>query len=121
MTRKSLRRLSSMPREVWRMRPRRLKARAILTERLDEDADLKGALRDEMWSSGRMASTVRPGKKIEGEKFKDYFDFSEPLHKLPSHRILALFRGEKEEILDLQIEPQTQARPAGVPSSYELK
>ena len=70
-------------------------ARAILTERLDEDADLKGALREEMWSNGRMGSTVRPGKKTEGEKFKDYFDFSEPLHKLPSHRILALFRGEK--------------------------
>jgi uncharacterized protein len=95
-------------------------ARAILAERFDEDADLKGALREEMWSNGRMASAVRRGKTTEGEKFKDYFDFSEPLNKLPSHRILALFRGEKEEILDLQIEPQTQARPAGVPSSYEL-
>jgi len=96
-------------------------ARAILTERLDEDADLKGALREEMWSNGRMGSTVRPGKKTEGEKFKDYFDFSEPLNKLPSHRILALFRGEKEEILDLQIEPEAQAPPAGVPSPYDLK
>ena len=96
-------------------------ARAILTERLDEDADLKGALREEMWSNGRMGSTVRPGQKTEGEKFKDYFDFSEPLNKLPSHRILALFRGEKEEILDLQIEPEAQAPPAGVPSPYELK
>jgi uncharacterized protein len=77
-----------------------------------------------MWTQGRMASTVREAKKAEGEKFKDYFDFSEPLHKLPSHRILALFRGEKEEILELQLqpEPQTEAKPAvGVPSSYELK
>ncbi len=56
-----------------------------------------------------MASTVRRGKKTEGEKFKDYFEFSEPLHKLPSHRILALFRGEKEEILDLQMQPEAQA------------
>jgi uncharacterized protein len=96
-------------------------ARAILTERFDEDADLKGALREEMWSQGRMASAVRRGKKSEGEKFRDYFDFSEPLNKLPSHRILALFRGEKEEMLDLQIEPEPQAPPAGVPSSYELK
>ncbi len=55
-----------------------------------------------------MASTVRTGKKTEGEKFKDYFDFSEPLHKLPSHRILAMFRGEKEEILDLQMQPDAQ-------------
>jgi protein Tex len=96
-------------------------ARAILTERFDEDADLKGALREEMWVSGRMASTVRAGKEAEGEKFKDYFDFGEPLHKLPSHRILALFRGEKEEILDLQIQPEAQAPTAGVPSAYELK
>ena len=96
-------------------------ARAILTERFDEDADLKGALREEMWSQGRMASTVRRGKKTEGEKFRDYFDFSEPLHKLPSHRILAMFRGEKEEILDLQIQPEAQPSAPGVLSSYELK
>jgi uncharacterized protein len=96
-------------------------ARAILTERFDEDADLKGALREEMWVSGRMASAVRAGKEAEGEKFKDYFDFGEPLHKLPSHRILALFRGEKEEILDLQIQPEAQAPVVGVPSAYELK
>jgi protein Tex len=96
-------------------------ARAILTERFDEDADLKGALREEMWSQGQMASTVRTGKKTAGEKFKDYFDFKEPLDKLPSHRILALFRGEKEEILDLQIQPEAKPLPPGVASSYELK
>jgi protein Tex len=96
-------------------------ARAILVERFAEDADLIGTLREQVWSNGRVASTVRRGKKTEGEKFKDYFDFSEPLHKLPSHRILAMFRGEKEEILDLQIEPEAQAPAAGVPSSHELK
>jgi protein Tex len=96
-------------------------ARAILVERFAEDADLIGTLREQMWSNGVMASTVRTGKKTEGEKFKDYFDFSEPLHKLPSHRILALFRGEKEEVLDLQLQPEAQAAVAGVPSSAELK
>jgi uncharacterized protein len=96
-------------------------ARAILVERFAEDADLIGTLREQMWSNGLMASTVRNGKKTEGEKFKDYFDFSEPLHKLPSHRILAMFRGEKEEILDLQMQPDAQGAVAGVPSSYELK
>ncbi len=96
-------------------------ARAILVERFDEDADLIGALREEMWAQGRMVSTVRRGKKTEGEKFRDYFDWSEPLQKLPSHRILAMFRGEKEEILDLQIQPETEAPPAGVPGAYELK
>src|SRR6202048_658505 len=96
-------------------------ARAILVERFAEDADLIGALREQMWSNGLMASTVRTGKKTEGEKFKDYFDFSEPLTKLPSHRILAMFRGEKEEILDLQMLPEPpSATPAAV-SSYELK
>jgi uncharacterized protein len=98
-------------------------ARAILVERFAEDADLIGRLREEMWSSGLMAATVRKGKKTEGEKFKDYFEFSQSLSKLPSHRILAMFRGEKEEILELQIlpdalPPSTSASP---PSSYELK
>ena len=96
-------------------------ARAILVERFAEDADLIGSLREQMWSNGQMTSAVREGKKAEGEKFKDYFDFSEPLHKLPSHRILALFRGEKEEILDLQVQPDAQAALAGVPSPYELR
>jgi protein Tex len=99
-------------------------ARAILVERFAEDADLIGELRERMWSNGLMSSTVRKGKKTEGEKFKDYFEFSEPLHKLPSHRILALFRGEKEEILDLSMPPEPEPAtpvPAGTPSSYELK
>jgi protein Tex len=99
-------------------------ARAILVERFAEDADLIGALREQMWSSGLMSSTVRTGKKTEGEKFKDYFEFSEPLHKLPSHRILALFRGEKEEVLDLAMKPEptpATPAPATTPNSYELK
>jgi uncharacterized protein len=96
-------------------------ARAVLVERFAEDADLIGQLREEMWSNGRMISTVRRGKKTEGEKFKDYFDFSEPLTKLPSHRILAMFRGEKEEILDLQLQPDREEVPAGTASAYERK
>src|SRR6202000_45930 len=96
-------------------------ARAILVERFAEDADLIGTLREQMWSNGLMTSTVRTGKKTEGEKFKDYFDFSEPLTRLPSHRILAMFRGEKEEILDLQLPPEAQPATPGVSSSYELK
>jgi protein Tex len=96
-------------------------ARAILVERFAEDADLIGTLREQMWTNGLMTSTVRTGKKTEGEKFKDYFDFSEPLHKLPSHRILAMFRGEKEEILELQIRPDARDPVAGIPSPYELK
>ena len=80
-------------------------ARAILVERLAEDADLVGGLRERMWARGRLVSTVREGKETEGAKFADYFDFGEPLTKLPSHRILAVFRGEKEEILDVTLDP----------------
>src|ERR1700733_11776865 len=99
-------------------------ARAILVERFAEDAVLIGAPGEEMWTCGLMSATVRTGKKTEGEKFKDYFEFSEPLHKLPSHRILALFRGEKEEILDLAMQPEptpATSAPATTPNSYELK
>jgi uncharacterized protein len=96
-------------------------ARAILVERFAENADLIGSLREQMWSNGVMASIVRRGKKTEGEKFKDYFDFSEPLTRLPSHRILAMFRGEKEGILDLQMLPEPVAAAPAAVSSYELK
>ncbi|MEV4064767.1 Tex family protein [Nonomuraea dietziae] len=81
-------------------------ARAILIERFAEDADLIGTLRERMWSNGRAVSSVREGKEEAGAKFSDYFDFSEPFTKLPSHRILAMFRGEKEEILSVALEPE---------------
>jgi protein Tex len=80
-------------------------ARAILVERFAEDADLIGTLREQVWRHGGVQATVRPGKEEAGAKFADYFAFGEPYTKLPSHRILALFRGEKEEILDLNLEP----------------
>jgi uncharacterized protein len=97
-------------------------ARAILVERFGEDADLIGTLREQMWSQGRLVARVRDGKQDAGAKFSDYFDFAEPFTKLPSHRILAMFRGEKEEILDLVLEPEPTTDPAPVgPSGYEVK
>ncbi|WP_059006005.1 Tex family protein [Streptomyces specialis] len=96
-------------------------ARAILTERFGEDADLLGELRERMWTRGRLVSRVREGKETAGAKFADYFDFAEPFTELPSHRVLAMLRGEKEEILDLTLEPEEPAdesAPAG-PSSFE--
>jgi uncharacterized protein len=80
-------------------------ARSILVERLAEDADLIGGLRERMWNRGRLVSTVRSGKETDGAKFADYFAFSEDFTKLPSHRILAVFRGEKEEVLDVTLDP----------------
>ncbi|MFF1261459.1 Tex family protein [Streptomyces sp. NPDC058321] len=94
-------------------------ARAILTERFSEDADLIGELRERMWGRGQLAAKVREGKEEAGAKFADYFDFSEPFTALPSHRILAMLRGEKEEILDLTLEPEEPGDAAGGPSSYE--
>jgi protein Tex len=77
-------------------------ARSILVERFAEHADLTGSLREEMWGRGQLKASVRYGKKTSGAKFTDYFDFSEPYNKLPSHRILAMLRGEKEEVLSLE-------------------
>lgn len=88
-------------------------ARAILVERFGEDGDLIGELRERMWGQGRLVSKVREGKEEDGAKFADYFDFSEPFTKLPSHRILALLRGEKEEVLDLQFDPADPDEPTG--------
>ncbi|MDI9931325.1 Tex family protein [Rhodococcus sp. IEGM 1354] len=94
-------------------------ARAILVERFAEDADLVGELRELMWTSGKLVATVRKGKEEEGAKFADYFEFSEPFTSLPSHRILATLRGEKEEILSLGFEPERDEPTPGVPSVYE--
>ncbi|MEU9124825.1 Tex family protein [Streptomyces sp. NPDC048506] len=94
-------------------------ARAILTERFSEDADLIGELRERMWSRGQVAAKVREGKEEAGAKFADYFDFAEPFTELPSHRVLAMFRGEKEEVLDLSLEPEDPSAAAEGPSAYE--
>ncbi|MFD9855285.1 Tex family protein [[Kitasatospora] papulosa] len=93
-------------------------ARAILAERFSEDADLTGELRERMWSRGRVVARVRDGKEEAGAKFADYFDFAEPFTALPSHRILAMLRGEKEDVLDLVLEPEEPSEEPG-PSSYE--
>ncbi|WP_420879805.1 Tex family protein [Rhodococcus sp. (in: high G+C Gram-positive bacteria)] len=94
-------------------------ARAILVERFAEDADLVGELRELMWTRGQVESTVRKGKETEGAKFADYFEFSEPFEKLPSHRILAMFRGEKEEILSLTLASDREPLEPGETSVYE--
>src|SRR4051812_12469277 len=97
-------------------------AKSILVERFAEDADLIGELRERMWEQGRLVSKVRIGMEEPGAKFTDYFDAAEPFTKLPSHRILAMFRGEKEEILDLAFEaeePPADEDAVPPPSPYE--
>ncbi|MGW1635364.1 Tex family protein [Streptomyces lavendulae] len=93
-------------------------ARAVLTEKFAEDADLIGDLRERMWTRGRLAAKVREGQEEAGAKFADYFDFAEPFTALPSHRVLAVLRGEKEDVLTLDLEPEPPA-DAPSPSTYE--
>ena len=79
-------------------------ARAILIDRFATDADLVGEVRERLYTTGTMRSSVVEGKEAEGAKFKDYFEFNEPFTSLPSHRILALLRGENEGVLTLDLD-----------------
>jgi uncharacterized protein len=79
-------------------------ARDIVAERISERAEIRAALREQALSSGALVSTVIPGKETEGAKFKDYFELREPAARVPSHRLLALRRGEKEGFLRVALE-----------------
>lgn len=78
-------------------------ARDILAERFSEDAELLSALRSFLSKHGFIVSEVVEGKDQEGVKYKDYFDFDEPLSSIPSHRALALFRGRQEGVLSVKV------------------
>ena len=78
-------------------------ARSILVERVAQDADLAATLRERLWTQGRMVSRVKKGKEADGQKFKDYFEFSQQPSGMPSHRVLALLRGEKDGVLELDL------------------
>jgi uncharacterized protein len=84
-------------------------ARAILVERVAQDPDLAENLRERLWTQGRMVSRVKKGKESEGQKFADYFEFSQAPSGMPSHRVLALLRGEKDGVLELDL---AEADPA---------
>ena len=84
-------------------------AKQILMERFAEDAELAGSLRDYLWEEGVLQSRVIEAKENEAAKFRDYFDYDEPLNRVPSHRALAVFRGRKESFLQVAI-----ATPAAV-------
>ncbi|QDE41247.1 RNA-binding transcriptional accessory protein [Luteibacter pinisoli] len=84
-------------------------ARAILMESIAEDAALVGELRDWLWEKGQIRAVVVPGKENEGAKFRDYFDHTEPLSKIPSHRLLALMRARNEGVLEIDLHPAVDA------------
>ncbi|MGB1221637.1 MAG: Tex family protein, partial [Alcanivoracaceae bacterium] len=89
-------------------------AKQILMERFAENADLIEELRGWLWQNGQIRARVADGKDEEGSKFRDYFDHTEALREIPSHRALALFRGRNEGILHVAMalpEEMEQAQP----------
>jgi uncharacterized protein len=86
-------------------------ARQILMEKFAEDAELLGTLREYLNEHACMKSTVVEGKEHEGAKFRDWFDFAEPIARMPSHRALALFRGRNEGILNVALALDSELDP----------
>lgn len=91
-------------------------AKQILMERFAENAELTGQLRSYLWEEGVLQSRVVEGKEEEAAKFRDYFDYEEPLKRVPSHRALAIFRGRKETFLHSAI-----ATPAAVANADKTR
>ncbi|NLB31426.1 MAG: RNA-binding transcriptional accessory protein, partial [Alcaligenaceae bacterium] len=83
-------------------------ARDILAERFAEDADLLAQMREFLSKQGLLYSKVVEGKEEEGDKFRDWYEFSERLATLPSHRVLAMLRGRQQGFLDLRIGLQAE-------------
>ncbi len=83
-------------------------ARDIIAEIVSEDQNARAALRNLFTAKGVFISRVATGKEEEGSKYRDYFDWQEPAASAPSHRILAMRRGEKEELLNLIIAPSEE-------------
>ncbi|MFM2479108.1 Tex family protein [Celerinatantimonas sp. MCCC 1A17872] len=88
-------------------------ARAILMERFAEDASLIGKLRQRLNDEALVVAKVIAGQEQNGQKFRDYFDYQEPLKQVPSHRALAILRGRNDGILQVSLQwPDEQHDPA---------
>jgi uncharacterized protein len=83
-------------------------AKDIMAEFMNENVNFRGRMRTFFQRKAILTSKMMKGKAESGEKYKDYFDFSEPLYKVPSHRFLALFRGEREGILGIKATPNKE-------------
>ena len=79
-------------------------ARDIVAEVVSERADIRGEMRSFYLKSARIVSKLGRGKEDEGEKFANYYDFSEPLSRIPAHRLLALLRGSQEGVLNVKLD-----------------
>lgn len=93
-------------------------ARDIIAEWISENQDTRKKIRDLFWSEGIIEARVLKGKEAEGQKYKDYFEWTEPIAKTPSHRLLAMRRGEKEGILSLDIYPPEELVISAIERQY---
>jgi protein Tex len=93
-------------------------ARDIIAEWISENPDTRKHVRDLFWKEGVVESRVMKGKETEGQKYKDYFEWKEPIAKTPSHRLLALRRGEKEGVLSMDIYPSEENALLSIERQY---
>jgi protein Tex len=93
-------------------------ARDIIAEWVSENPITRKSVRDLFWSEGTIESKVLKGKEADGQKYKDYFEWKEPVSKTPSHRLLALRRGEKEGVLALDIYPPEEVAISNMERQY---
>ena len=93
-------------------------ATAILTTRFSQDAELLASLRNLLWEKGVLVSEVAKDQEEKGAKFRDYFEYSEALCKVPPHRALALFRGRAEKVLQLSLKMPEEVEATGWSAEY---
>jgi protein Tex len=96
-------------------------ARDIIAEWISENQETRKSVRELFWTEGVIEAKVMKGKEDEGQKYKDYFEWSEPVSKTPSHRLLAMRRGEKEGVLALDIYPPEEAAVASMERQFIQK
>jgi protein Tex len=96
-------------------------ARDILAEMISETKEVRGLIRSQFQRQAIVKSSVAKGIEEEGSKYKDYFDYEEPLQKCPSHRFLAIMRGANEEVLKLSIAPDYETTIQAIENSVIKK
>ena len=93
-------------------------AASVLTARFSEDAELLAKLRERVWGEGVLVSTVAKDMEETGVKFRDYFDYTESVSKVPPHRTLALLRGRTEKVLKLDLKMPDEFEATGWSADY---
>ena len=96
-------------------------ARDIVAEWINENAEARKQVRELFWNEGAVETKLIKGKETEGQKFKDYFEWKEPVKLAPSHRILAMRRAEKEGIISLDIYPEESAAISALEKQFISK